>query len=87
MGAFFVLLFTACIYAFAGCPDPEKGVTHPDLGKVLRELEGDYGDAAVKVVSPPSRAPEQGVQPGKGTRFKQSLPRRSYRDEIGGGST
>lgn len=73
MGAFFVLLFTAAVYAFAGCPDPEKGVTHPDLGKVLRELDGDYGDAAAKVKRALPSAPKP-------------LPKRSYRDEIGGGS-
>ena len=62
MGAFFVLLFTGILFAFAGCPDPDKGVTHPDLGAVLRDLDAPY-DAAVQRVE--RALPSAPTKPGK----------------------
>lgn len=69
------LIVTAILFAFAGCPDAEKDVTHPDLDAVMRELETPVArvvEDAGKVL--PKRSP------------RAERPRRFERQPFGGGS-
>ena len=75
MGAFFVLILTGILYVIAGCPDPDKGVTHPDLESVLRELDAPY-DAAVERAE--RALPEAPKKP-------QKRAERAARHPFGGG--
>lgn len=54
-------IVTTILYLFAGCPDPDKGVTHPDLDAVLRDLETPAPTSPPKAV--PTPAPKRALPP------------------------
>ena len=52
-------IVTAILFVFAGCPDPDKDVTHPDLDAVLRELETPIATDARPARTTPAPTPRR----------------------------
>lgn len=52
-------IVTLVLWLFAGCPDPNEQVEHPDLDALMADLETPVRDAGREIVRPSPARPSR----------------------------